>query len=50
MYPLMDMLRKNSTYGTSRTQKFLQFDVMNDKINDCFGSLVIIAHVSLDIR
>ena len=29
----MDMLK---TYGTSKTQKFLQFGVMNDKINDCF--------------
>ena len=42
------MLRKNSTYSTSKTQKLLQFDVMNDKIHECFGSLVIIAHVSLD--
>ena len=47
---LMDMLGKNSTWGTSKTQKFLHFDVMNDEINDCFGKLVIIVHVSLDIH
>ena len=47
--PLMDMLKKNSTYGTSKTKKLLQFDVMNSKINDCIEILVIITHVSLDI-
>ena len=29
---------------------FLQFHVMNDKINGCYKILVIIAHVSLDIH
>ena len=48
-HSLMDML-KNSTYGTSETLKCSQFDVMNDKINDCFEILVIIAYVSLDIH
>ena len=42
-HPLMDMLEV-------KTSTFLQFDVMNDRINDCFEILVIIAHVSLDIH
>ena len=48
-YLLMDML-KNSTYGTSKNEKFSQFDEMNHRINDSFEILVIIAHVSLDIH
>ena len=34
----------------SKTEEFSQFDVINDKINDCIEILVIIAHVSLDIH
>ena len=34
-HPLIYMLRISNTYGTSKTQKFLHFDVVNDKINDC---------------
>ena len=48
-HPLMDTLKK-SIHGTNKTSKFLQFDIMNDKINDCFEILMIIAHVSLDIH
>ena len=33
-----------------RLKKILQFDVMNDKINDCFEILAIIADMSLDIH
>ena len=33
----------------TRPEKFLKFGVRNDKINDCFEILVIIANVSLDI-
>ena len=33
-----------------RVSKLLQLDLMNDRINDCFEILVIIAHVSLDIH
>ena len=52
---LMDMLKAKAycrTYGTCTVLvrfKVLQFDVVNDRINDCIKILVIIAHMSLDI-
>ena len=35
---------------SNRGKSFLQFDVMNDEINDCIEISAIIAHVSLDIH
>ena len=46
-HPFMDML-KNSIYSTSKNEKFLQFDVMDDELNDCFEILVITTDMSLD--
>ena len=47
----MDMLKKTvPTVPARLRQKFLKFDVMKDKINDCFEILVIIADVSLDVH
>ena len=43
----MNRLKKNITYGTSKTSKFLQVDVIKYEINDCFQTLVIIAQVPL---
>ena len=48
--PLMDMVRTTINKVPVRLKKFLPFDVMNVKINDCFEILAIIAHVSLDIN
>ena len=45
---LMDML-KATVHTVLARFKVLQFDVMNDRINDCIKILVIIAHMSLDI-
>ena len=45
------MLKKTvPTVPVRLFKKSLQFDVMNDKINDCIESSVIIAQVSLDIH
>ena len=46
-HPLMNMLK--NTVPTVPV-KYLQFDVMNERIDDCFEILVILDHVSLDIH
>ena len=45
----MGKLFKKSSCGTVTTY-VLQIDVMNNKINDWYETVVVIAHMSMDIH